>query len=130
MHLQNRQKSAGAEMLDKCLLNRIESVTRLVTPSKVLIGQGQTCKSHTVRLSLNPARGSVPACRTDPCCNVATSHEGWGGGAACARKEGECGAWCPPSHPLETQPRATLGTMSHRREQWCDRQEGPALERF
>lgn len=73
MHLQNRQESSGAEMLDKCLLNRIESVTRLVTPSEVLIGQSQASWS-----ALNPERESFRVCSPSPCSDVAACQEGVG----------------------------------------------------
>ena len=100
MHLQNRQKWADAEMLDKCLLNQIESVTRLVTPIKVLIGQGQT--PNPTQVSSPCTQRGTPSCvQSQPllCPGQLLVTRGWGLGVE--------GRWVsqglgPPSPLLDT----------------------------
>lgn len=70
-------KSAGTEMLNKCLLNGIESAIRLVTLSKGLIGEGQT-PNPTQAGSFWIQKGTLPACSRSFYSDVASCHKGSG----------------------------------------------------
>lgn len=53
----------------------IESVTRLVTLSKGLIGQGQASKAHAGWHSWNLERSFLFKCSLDPCSIVSACHK-------------------------------------------------------